>query len=56
MHEKAPRGTFRKTRYILEDEFVAQNHLAAALLRHVDPRLGLLRTDFDRLADWAAAL
>ncbi len=39
-----------------DHEYVDRNHLAAALLLHVDPRLGLLRPDFDRLADWAAAL
>ncbi|TXS14625.1 hypothetical protein EAO70_24455 [Streptomyces sp. adm13(2018)] len=39
-----------------DGEFVEQNHLAAALLLHVDPRFGLLRPDFDALADWAAAL
>ncbi|MFE6714576.1 HAD domain-containing protein [Streptomyces sp. NPDC057695] len=42
------------TRY--DREFVEQNHLAAALLLHVDPRFGLLRPDFDALADWATAL
>ncbi|MFE5299062.1 HAD domain-containing protein [Streptomyces sp. NPDC056632] len=35
--------------------YVERNHLAASLLLHVDPRLGLLRPDFDALADWAAA-
>ena len=39
-----------------DHEYVEQNHLAAALLLHVDPRLGLLRPDFDALAEWAAAL
>ncbi|MFE4591522.1 HAD domain-containing protein [Streptomyces laurentii] len=39
-----------------DHEYVERNHLAAALLLHVDPQLGLLRADFDRLADWAAAL
>ncbi|MEU7514968.1 hypothetical protein AB0B13_23680 [Streptomyces sp. NPDC042898] len=33
-----------------------RKHLAAALLPHVDPRIGLIRPDFDALAEWAAAL
>ncbi len=37
-------------------EMVEREHLAAALLVHVDPRIGLTRPDFDALADWAAAL
>ncbi|GAA4927173.1 hypothetical protein GCM10023237_56050 [Streptomyces coeruleoprunus] len=37
-------------------DFVDRNHLAAALLVRVDPRIGLIRVDFDALADWAAAL
>ncbi|ORT59929.1 HAD domain-containing protein [Streptomyces sp. CB03238] len=37
-------------------EMVEREHLAAALLVHVDPRIGLIRTDFDALAEWAAAL
>ncbi|MFF9015490.1 HAD domain-containing protein [Streptomyces sp. NPDC014870] len=37
-------------------EYVDRNHLAAALLLRVDPRLGLLRPDFDALAEWAAAV
>ncbi|MFF7182445.1 HAD domain-containing protein [Streptomyces sp. NPDC008121] len=36
--------------------YVEQNHLAAALLLHVDERIGLTRPDFDALAEWAAAL
>ncbi|MEV4948633.1 HAD domain-containing protein [Streptomyces sp. NPDC053755] len=74
MHGKAPRGTFWKTRYILEyaagrpfawvdDDITSYDHAyvehhrsAAALLLRVDPRLGLLRPDFDALAEWAAAL
>ncbi|MEU9865067.1 HAD domain-containing protein [Streptomyces sp. NPDC047971] len=36
--------------------YVEANHLAAALLLHVDPRIGLIRPDFDALAEWAAAL
>ncbi|MDI3407140.1 hypothetical protein [Streptomyces cavernicola] len=36
--------------------YVRENHLAAALLLHVDPGTGLVRADFDALADWAAAL
>jgi hypothetical protein len=40
----------------MDHEWVAQQHLAAALLLDIDPRLGLLRPDFDALADWAAAL
>lgn len=39
-----------------DHEYVERNHLAAALLLGVDPRLGLLRPDFDALAEWAAAL
>jgi Swiss Army Knife RNA repair-like protein len=39
-----------------DHEWVEQHHLAAALLLHIDPSLGLLRPDFDALADWAAAL
>ncbi|MFI0987382.1 HAD domain-containing protein [Streptomyces exfoliatus] len=39
-----------------DHEYVEQNHLAAALLLRVDPRIGLIRPDFDALADWAAAL
>lgn len=35
---------------------VEREYLAAALLLHVDPRIGLIRPDFDVLADWAAAL
>ncbi|MFF7439190.1 HAD domain-containing protein [Streptomyces sp. NPDC008122] len=74
MHGAAPRGTFWKTRYVLEyaagrpfawvddditpydHEYVEQKHLAAALLLRVDPRIGLVRPDFDALAEWAAAL
>ncbi|MFF6834490.1 hypothetical protein ACFY84_21860 [Streptomyces sp. NPDC012438] len=74
MHGKAPRGTFRKTRYILEyaagrpfawidddttsydHEYGERNHPAAALLLRVDERIGPVRTDFDALAEWAAAL
>ncbi|MFI5755753.1 HAD domain-containing protein [Streptomyces sp. NPDC051569] len=70
---KAPRGTFWKTRYVLEyaagrpfawidDEITAydrdwveQRHLAAALLLRVDPGIGLIRPDFEALAEWAAA-
>ncbi|MFJ8647962.1 HAD domain-containing protein [Streptomyces sp. NPDC093546] len=37
-------------------EYVEREHLAAALLLHVDPRIGLIRPDFDALAEWAAAL
>ncbi|MFE5858520.1 hypothetical protein ACFQ61_35550 [Streptomyces sp. NPDC056500] len=37
-------------------EYVEQTHLAAALLLHVDHRIGLTRPDFDALAHWAAAL
>ncbi|MGW6390851.1 HAD domain-containing protein [Streptomyces sp. NPDC055103] len=37
-------------------EYVERNHLAAALLLRVDPRIGLLRPDFDALVEWAAAL
>lgn len=40
----------------LDREFVEQKHLAAALLLHVDHRIGQVRPDFDALADWAAAL
>ncbi|MBT2444859.1 hypothetical protein J7E93_33145 [Streptomyces sp. ISL-36] len=39
-----------------DHEYVDQRHLAAALLLHVDPRIGLIRPDFDALAEWAAAL
>ncbi len=37
-------------------EFVDRKHLAAALLLCVDPRIGLIRADFDALAEWAAAM
>ncbi|MFF0448668.1 HAD domain-containing protein [Streptomyces sp. NPDC004609] len=37
-------------------EFVDREHLSAALLLRVDPRIGLTRPDFDALAEWAAAL
>ncbi|AVH98356.1 MULTISPECIES: HAD domain-containing protein [Streptomyces] len=37
-------------------EHVERNHLAAALLLRVDERIGLIRPDFDALAEWAAAL
>lgn len=37
-------------------EYVERNHLAAALLLRVDERIGLIRPDFDALAEWAAAL
>jgi hypothetical protein len=40
----------------LDREYVDRNHLAAALLLHVDHRIGLLRPDFDALDGWAAAL
>lgn len=40
----------------MDHEWVDQHHLTAALLLNIDPRLGLLRPDFDALADWAAAL
>lgn len=40
----------------LDHEWVDQHHLAAALLLRVSERVGLLRPDFDALADWAAAL
>ncbi|MGV9316169.1 HAD domain-containing protein [Streptomyces sp. NPDC003691] len=40
----------------LDREFVARNHLAAALLLHVDHRIGLTRPDFQALEEWAAAL
>ncbi|MFE4536059.1 hypothetical protein ACFRKB_13410 [Streptomyces scopuliridis] len=33
-----------------------QRHHAAALLMRIDPGVGLTRTDFDTLAEWAAAL
>ncbi|MEU3919098.1 HAD domain-containing protein [Streptomyces sp. NPDC029004] len=39
----------------LDQEWVAQRHLAAALLLRVHPGIGLTRPDFDALADWAAA-
>ncbi|MFJ2649431.1 HAD domain-containing protein [Streptomyces sp. NPDC087420] len=39
-----------------DHEWVDEKHLAAALLLHIDPRIGLIRPDFDALADWAAAL
>ncbi|MEU8523183.1 HAD domain-containing protein [Streptomyces sp. NBC_01216] len=39
-----------------DHEYVREHHLAAALLLSVDPRIGLIRPDFDALADWAAAL
>ncbi|NBE50903.1 hypothetical protein [Streptomyces boluensis] len=39
-----------------DQAYVEAHHSAAALLRYVDPRLGLLRRDFDALAEWAAAL
>ncbi|MFJ2440284.1 HAD domain-containing protein [Streptomyces sp. NPDC087658] len=74
IREKAPRGTFWKTRYVLEyaagrpfawvddeitsydREWTARHSLAAALLVRVDPGIGLIRPDFDALAEWAAAL
>ncbi|MFC7923466.1 HAD domain-containing protein [Streptomyces cinereoruber] len=37
-------------------EYVERNHLAVALLLRVDERIGLIRPDFDALAEWAAAL
>ncbi|MFE0425805.1 HAD domain-containing protein [Streptomyces sp. NPDC058953] len=40
----------------LDREFVAQRHLAAALLLHIDHRIGLTRPDFDALKQWATAL
>ncbi|MEU1280359.1 hypothetical protein [Streptomyces sp. NPDC005805] len=39
-----------------DHEYVERHHLAPALLLSIDPRRGLLRPDFDRLADWAAEL
>jgi hypothetical protein len=39
-----------------DHEWVDQHHLTAALLLNIDPRIGLIRTDFDTLADWAAGL
>ncbi|MEV6652149.1 HAD domain-containing protein [Streptomyces sp. NPDC051219] len=40
----------------MDREWVDRHHLAAALLLHVHPGIGLTRPDFDALADWAAAL
>ena len=37
-------------------EYVVEHHKAPALLHHVSPRLGLLETDFEALAAWAASL
>lgn len=39
----------------LDVAWVAQHHPARALLRPVDPRVGLTREDFDALAAWAEA-
>lgn len=39
-----------------DHEWVERHHLTAALLLRVDERIGLIRPDFDALADWAAAL
>lgn len=39
-----------------DEEFVAARHHAPALLRHVNPRLGLREDDFDALRDFAATL
>ncbi len=41
---------------VYDREYVGQRHLAAALLLRVDPRIGLVRQDFDALHAWAAAL
>ncbi|MFF9865745.1 HAD domain-containing protein [Streptomyces sp. NPDC013953] len=41
---------------VYDRDMVEREHLAAALLVHVDDRIGLTRPDFDALADWAAAL
>lgn len=38
----------------LDEEFVAGQHPGAALLHHVDPRVGLRPVDFEALAAWAA--
>jgi hypothetical protein len=35
--------------------WVGENHIGAALLHHVDPRIGLTEQDFTILRDWAAA-
>ncbi|MER7949837.1 hypothetical protein ABTY59_20850 [Streptomyces sp. NPDC096079] len=40
----------------IDRAYLEQKHLAAALLLRVDPRIGLIRPDFDALAEWAAAL
>ncbi|MCP3817124.1 hypothetical protein NLX86_02910 [Streptomyces sp. A3M-1-3] len=40
----------------MDRSHVDQKHLAAALLVHVDHRIGLTLPDFDALAYWAAAL
>ncbi|MGD1218172.1 hypothetical protein AB9Q10_07010 [Streptomyces krungchingensis] len=39
-----------------DDAYVAARHAAPALLRHVDPRLGLVEDDFTALAEFAASL
>ncbi|MHB9850291.1 hypothetical protein ACSYGO_13745 [Streptomyces krungchingensis] len=39
-----------------DDAYVAARHPAPALLRHVDPRLGLDEDDFTALAEFAAGL
>ncbi|MFI1396704.1 HAD domain-containing protein [Streptomyces sp. NPDC020681] len=41
---------------VRDREWVERHHLDAALLMHIDERIGLLRPDFEALGDWAAAL
>ncbi|MFD9287828.1 hypothetical protein ACFWBV_05840 [Streptomyces sp. NPDC060030] len=36
-----------------DTDYVAAHHPGRALLRRIDPWVGLLREDFDALADWA---
>ncbi|MFC8227976.1 HAD domain-containing protein [Streptomyces sp. NPDC057287] len=39
----------------LDTAWVAAHHPGRALLRQIDPRVGLVRTDFDALADWVGS-